>query len=314
MILDFTQLRESLTSLRKRAADFFETNEHIVDRVPSFMPTDDPNGYWDLLDAAEQDKAHVLQRDLLSAVGQLGNSLRLSGLASEADRRDLGRWTKSLRASLGLREYDAWDTEVLHDEGIVLGVRPAGQSESTPLRPARARRAFDRDMSKLLGLLDLLEVSSTLPELASQVNPQVTTEYKPGTAFVMMQINADQPSLEDVYETIKDCFAAFGIKAIRADEIEHEDVITARILKEIETSEFLIADLTGERPSVYYEVGYAHCLGRRVMLYRQQGTRIHFDLAAYNCPEYKNITELRKVLLKRLESVTGKKSGRSQIS
>ncbi len=123
----------------------------------------------------------------------------------------------------------------------------------------------------------------------------------------MMPIDKKKPENEDVYGAYKDCFSKFGVKAVRADEIEHDDVITKRIIEEIKTSEFLVGDLTDERPSVYYEIGYAHSLGRRVILYRKAGTSIHFDLAAYNCPEYKNITELKSILMKRLEEATNRK-------
>ena len=311
MTFDFAVIRTTLESLRTRGLDYFDNaigyairNDTIQFGVPNPL---EPDIYWSKLEENEQQISTNLQTDLLRVVQQIANCVKQSSLLTEADRRDLGTWTKSLRASLRLRKYHAWETEVLHDEGHVLGVQPAGQSDTEPAHPEDARRNFDRDISNLLKLVDILEVSPTLSVDAFRINPQATVDYKSDSAFVMMQIDSGNPKLEDVYETIKECCAKFKIAACRADEIEHEGVITSKILEEIKSSEFLIADLTGERPSVYYEIGYAHSLGRRVVMYREQNTKVHFDLAAYNCPEYNNQTDLRKKLMKRLESMTNRK-------
>ena len=58
--------------------------------------------------------------------------------------------------------------------------------------------------------------------------------------------------------------------------------------------------------NVYYEVGHAHARGKRVILYRQSGTRVHFDISHRNCPEYQNISDLKQQLRKRMENVTNK--------
>ena len=57
---------------------------------------------------------------------------------------------------------------------------------------------------------------------------------------------------------------------------------------------------------MYYEVGYAHALGKRPILFRRKGTPLHFDLVVHNVPEYANVTELRTKLRSRLEAILGR--------
>jgi nucleoside 2-deoxyribosyltransferase len=134
----------------------------------------------------------------------------------------------------------------------------------------------------------------------------VAQSPKKQTAFVIMAMDPNKPELADILETIRGVCAAFGIKAHRADEIQHQEQITNVILEEIKCCEYLIADLTFERPNVYYEIGYAHAIDKKPILYRKMGTPLHFDLAVHNVPEYRNNTELRDLLTLRFEAILGR--------
>lgn len=141
--------------------------------------------------------------------------------------------------------------------------------------------------------------------LYDTTNEDESIAVEKNTAFIIMQINPENAGLEDILNTIKSVAKNFGIDALRADEIQHEDKITDVILNKIKTSEFIIADLTGERPNVYYEVGYAHSEGKRPILVREKGAKLHFDLSIHNVPEYRNNKQLENILIKKFQNITG---------
>lgn len=61
------------------------------------------------------------------------------------------------------------------------------------------------------------------------------------------------------------------------DEIKTPTDITQDILKLIESSKIVIADLSGANPNVYYEMGLAHDRGRIVIPISNSKERLPFD-------------------------------------
>lgn len=305
MPFDFSETREALVQLQTDGTQFFLDTLGMSEADRASWEGS-PNEYWSQLSTDQQSQSFVLQSRLLEVIRPIANSIKLSALTSDADRRDLVIWTRTARAALRLRRYDFSEADAIHDEGVVLGYHPETQSEDYPLHPTKAVNTFAEPLQRILEIIDYIEIAPELPTTQWLANPQADASFETNTAFVMMAFDPNEPSLEDTYQTIKRCFDTFNITAIRADKIEHEGVITDEIRKRIRTSEFLLADMTLERPNVYYEVGYAHAIDRRVILYRKEGTRLHFDLSVHNCPEYSNLTGLEEMLLKRLEHMTGR--------
>jgi hypothetical protein len=262
--------------------------------------------YWQHVPEELQGTAENLVSCLLALGARLAAAAKASTLAGPEDLRDVKLSVKAMRAALRLRSFQYIEADVLHDEGSVLGLRPASQSEAFGLGPKDAHARFLSSVQSLAAVLKIVEASTQEQLLSVGSAASEPSKYRAGTAFIMMWMDPKHPELADVADAVRTAFRSFGIRAVRADDIEHEGLITDRVLNEIKTAEFLFADLTGTRPNVYYEIGFAHALGKRVILFRKSGTGVHFDLAGYNCPEYENLRDLKEKLSRRLESLTNK--------
>jgi hypothetical protein len=305
-------LREELRSLVGESETYFDLLSAVTfeTRESSFgLSFSGADEYWQQLSPELQGTAESLVDSLLTLGARLSEVAKSSALAGAEDQRDIKLSVKTMRAALRLRNFQYIEADVLHDEGTVLGLRPASQSEAFGLGPKDAHERFLASAQSLAAVLRIVDASAQehSPSLSSTV--PAPAKYRAGTAFIMMWMDPSHPELTDVADAVRGVFRTFDIRAVRADDIEHEGLITDRVINEIRTAEFLFADLTGTRPNVDYEVGFAHALGKRVILFRKSGTGVHFDLAGYNCPEYENLRDLKDKLSRRLVSLTNKNPG-----
>jgi hypothetical protein len=103
-------------------------------------------------------------------------------------------------------------------------------------------------------------------------------------AFVLMPFKED---LADVYEyLIVEGLTDAGYSVKRADDILSQSNILEDILAGITSSDLIVADLTGSNPNVYYELGIAHALNKKVILLTQSVDELPFDLRSYRVITY----------------------------
>lgn len=123
----------------------------------------------------------------------------------------------------------------------------------------------------------------------------------------------DDKEINHNYEyVIKPMVEKHQYKIQRADEISHTNLVTTEILNAISRSDFIVADLTHEKPNCYYEIGFAHSLGRPVIILAKEGTNRHFDISGYRWNYWKDYKDLKTKLEKELDELLKRISSRDQ--
>ena len=115
--------------------------------------------------------------------------------------------------------------------------------------------------------------------------------------FVLMPFSAD---FMDVYRlAIQPAAAECGMTPSRVDEQNFfKESILERIYNQIKEADIIVAEMSGQNPNVFYEVGYAHALRKPCILLTKSADHIPFDLKHHRHIVYSSsISFLKEKLL-----------------
>jgi len=112
--------------------------------------------------------------------------------------------------------------------------------------------------------------------------PRKQGERRP--AFVAMPYG--MPWFGPVRDLIVAAAAASGFVAEVSKDLGTPGLITDQIWHGIRRAEVVVADISGNNPNVFYELGLAHALGKEVVLTAQGVERLPFDISTARLLRY----------------------------
>ena len=145
------------------------------------------------------------------------------------------------------------------------------------------------------------------PSISNYARQVVTLAEKAALSrnvFLVMSFS-EEPHMQDYRAAIEWVCKEAGFDAVRTDTRppERSDQIIAQIHESIENCGFVIADLTDARPNVYYEIGYARALGKKVILTSKGGTTVHFNLQGLQRINWNGSESLKELLQPKVAAI-----------
>lgn len=107
---------------------------------------------------------------------------------------------------------------------------------------------------------------------------------------------------DSTYKIIKNACLKRNLRCTRGDEMYIEGNVLRSIIEQIMESRYVIANLNGRNPNVYYELGIAQAIGKPVILIANVSSykEVPFDLQSNRLLLYQNEEDLTNQILNML--------------
>jgi hypothetical protein len=204
------------------------------------------------------------------------------------------KWAGKVQ-TIPVADLEVYRTEQRYDkqQGIPFEQFKRKKKNLFPKLVATAQRSLSKAKTRVFVIMPIQG-----EEQGSAEEQRIYTEYE-----------ARFESINDVLNDL-DCFG------IRIDKEYPLDELVRRIKVEIENAQFLVADLTDERPSCYFEAGYAEAKAKHIIYVAsensvidpKEATRIHFDIHK-NVQFFRNHNQLKTKVRAVFEKNRGKLLG-----
>lgn len=183
--------------------------------------------------------------------------------------------------------------------------------EQLELQPYRDRESPVIEEPKEIPLVQTKVTRTPPPSLDEDQNfkfdpvfKQRKFRYEPLTALILMPLEAYWS--ESLWLHLKETLIELGYHTQKANSIYSEHSLD-QSWTELNENEVILADLTYKHPDVFYKVGLAHALGKKVILLSQHARDLPTDFKRFPFVIYDNsiygLQDLKDTLLKILREI-----------
>jgi hypothetical protein len=169
---------------------------------------------------------------------------------------------------------------------------------------AQELNEFDRKYASLVTRLEYEQLNSLKPDSEHATDLLALAEKVAESRSVLVIMSyGTREDLIDAFETFKSVTESLGYSCERVTQESAGERILPDILEGISRAAFTIVDLTDLRPNVFYELGYADGLGKRVIVTAKEGTELPFDVKDIPTIFWRGQKQLKDDLTARIRKV-----------
>jgi len=208
--------------------------------------------------------------------------------------------SKNYSGNVGIEEVNKFNLvfENLRNSGKVhKGVIVSRLGFTTPAR--QAAKPYGLELCEYTTLL-----ARTKKEGLPSKDIESVKEEKPNKKYVFVLMPFKKEYNDIYYFGIRGAVEDANFYCERVDEIQFTGGVIEKVKEQIKKADVIIAEMTGQHPNVFYELGIAHAWGKNAILLVTDAEKIPFDLRGQNHIVYGgSIHTLKSKLTQRLKAL-----------